>query len=62
LHIVALISEFNIQTGSNLQGHCQCCGPRTVFVHPANAFNVPYMTPSHKYIVLATQPLQVTRD
>jgi len=57
--------DFRVQhsrPGSNLQGHCLCCGPRTVFVHPANAFSVPYITPSHKYIVLATQPSQVTHD
>ena len=36
------------------------CGPRTVYVRPANAFCMPYITQSYKYIVLATQPLQVT--
>ena len=35
-------------------------GPRTIFLRPANAFCVPHITQSHNYIVLATQPLQVT--
>jgi len=34
--------------------------PQTVFVRPANAFCMPYITQSNKHIVLATQPLQVT--
>jgi len=38
------------------------CGLWTVFVRIANAFCMPYITQSHTYIVLATQPLQVTHD
>ena len=48
-----------VQRGPNT-GTRAACGPRTVFVRPANAFCMPYITQSHKYIVLATQPLQVT--
>jgi len=35
-------------------------GPWTAFVRPANTFGMPYFTQSYKYIVLVTQPLQVT--
>jgi len=34
--------------------------PRTIFVQLANDFCMPYITQSHQYIVLATQPLQIT--
>jgi len=40
--------------------HSGRSGPQTAFVWPANAFCMPYFTQSHEYIVLATQPLQVT--
>jgi len=46
------------QRGPNI-GKRAACGPRTVFVRPANAFRMPYITQSHNYIVLATQPSQV---
>jgi len=48
-----------VQRGLNT-GTRAAYGPRTVVVQPANAFSVPYITQSHKYIVLATHPLQVT--
>jgi len=46
------------QHGPNTGTRAAC--KQTVFVWPANAFCMPYITQSHKYIVLATQPLQVT--
>ena len=47
------------QHGSNT-GTRATCGPQTVFVQPANPFCTSYITRSHKYIILATQSLQVT--
>jgi len=35
-------------------------GPRTCVVRPANAFCIPYISQSHKDMVLARQPFQVT--
>jgi len=48
-----------VQRGPNT-GAQAACSPQTVFVQLANAFCVPYITQSHKYIVIVTQPFQVT--
>jgi len=47
-----------VQRGPNA-GTRAACGPQTVVVRPANTFCLRYITQSHKYIVLATQPMQV---
>jgi len=47
------------QRGRNT-GTQAACGPWTVFVRLVNAFCMSYITQSHKSLVLATQPLQVT--
>jgi len=47
------------QRGPNT-GRCAACRQRTGFVRPPNAFCMPYITHSHKCIVLTTHPLQIT--
>jgi len=50
-----ILGEHGPNTGTRA-----ACNPQTDFVWPANAFGRPYIAQSHKYIVLATKPLQVT--
>jgi len=54
-HLVHIMGQRRPNTGMRATR-----GPRTIFLRPANAFCVPHITQSHNYIVLATQPLQVT--
>jgi len=59
LTIFSYLTENLGQRGPNTGTRVEC-GPQTVFVQPVKAFCVPYITQSHKYIILTTQPLQVT--